>query len=122
MLPIKNSIITIAIGTLLVSAFSACSEKNQVTVIGKERVILKEHKSFQEGKFLKVTATFENDNDRKVEGMVYQIEWLDARGIVVDSTSWKPFTIIGKQKINVVDMANRPDVTDYRITISTPNK
>ncbi len=122
MLPIKNSIMTITIGTLLVSIFSGCAGKNQENFIGKERVVLKEHKSFQEGKFLKVAATFENEDDDEVEGMVYQIEWLDARGIVVDSTAWKPFTIIGKQKINVVDMANRPDVTDYRITISTPNK
>lgn len=122
MLLIKKSLIPAALTAILALTFTACSGKNQENFIGKERVLLKEHKSFQEGKFLKVTATFENDDDTEVEGMVYQIEWIDSRGIVVDTTSWKPFTIIGKQKVHVVDMANRTDVTDYRIIISTPNK
>jgi len=122
MLPTKNTFLSLTLGSLLLLGMSGCSGKNQEHFIGKERVVLKEHKSFQEGKFLKVAATFENEDDTEVEGMVYQIEWIDARGIVVDQTSWKPFTIIGKQQIHVVDMANRPDVTDYRIVISTPNK
>jgi uncharacterized protein YcfL len=122
MLPTKNTFLALTLGSLLLLGMSGCAGKNQEHFIGKERVILKEHKSFQEGKFLKVTATFENEDDTEVEGMVYQIEWIDARGIVVDQSAWKPFTIVGKQQIHVVDMANRPDVTDYRIVISTPNK
>ena len=122
MLPINKTVISMAFGAALALTFSGCSSKNQVNFIGKERVLLKEHKSFKEGKFLKVTAAFENDDDTNVEGMVYQIEWLDSKGILVDQTSWKPLTIVGRQKINVVDMANRQDVTDYRIIISTPNK
>ncbi|HEX5329909.1 DUF1425 domain-containing protein [Sulfuricurvum sp.] len=122
MLPIKHQLLSITLGSLLILGISGCAGKNQEHYIGKERVILKEHKSFQEGKFLKVAATFENEDDNEVEGMVYQVEWIDSRGIVVDQTSWKPFTIVGKQQIRVVDMANRPDVTDYRIVISTPNK
>lgn len=122
MSPTKNILCTITVGSFLLLGISGCAGKNQEHFIGKERVLLKEHKSFQEGKFLKVAATFENEDDDEVEGMVYQIEWIDARGIVVDQTSWKPFTIIGKQQIRVVDMATRPDVTDYRIVISTPNK
>lgn len=120
MLIIKNIILSLALGSLLFLSTSIYADNT--LIIGKERVVIKDHKSFQEGKFLKVTATFENDDDNEVEGMVYQIEWLDSRGIMVDQTSWKPFTIIGKQQIHVVDMANRPDVTDYRIVISTPNK
>lgn len=122
MLLTKNTFFSFTLGSLLLLTMSGCAGKNQEHFIGKERVVLKEHKSFQEGKFLKVAATFENEDDTEVEGMVYQIEWIDARGIVVDQTAWKPFTIIGKQQIHVVDMANRPDVTDYRIVISTPNK
>jgi uncharacterized protein YcfL len=122
MLLTKNTFLSLALGSFLLLGLSGCAGKNQEHYIGKERVILKEHKSFQEGKFLKVTATFANEDDTKVEGMVYQIEWIDSRGIVVDQSAWKPFTIIGKQEIRVVDMANRPDVTDYRIIISTPNK
>ncbi|MBV5320583.1 MAG: DUF1425 domain-containing protein [Sulfuricurvum sp.] len=122
MLPTKNILLSLALGSFLLLGMSGCAGKNQEHFIGKERVILKEHKSFQEGKFLKVAATFENEDDNEVEGMVYQIEWIDSRGIVVDQTAWKPFTIIGKQQIRVVDMASRPDVTDYRIVISTPNK
>lgn len=122
MLPTKTILLSLALGSFLLLGMSGCAGKNQEHFIGKERVILKEHKSFQEGKFLKVAATFENEDDNEVEGMVYQIEWIDSRGIVVDQTSWKPFTIIGKQQIRVVDMANRPDITDYRIVISTPNK
>lgn len=115
MLAIKTALLTIVLGIFSVLLAGE-------TIIGKERVVLKEHKSFQDGKFLKVIATFENEDDDEVEGMVYQIEWLDSKGIVVDTTSWKPFTIIGKQKINVVDMAHRQDVTNYHINISTPNK
>lgn len=122
MLPTKNIFLSLALGSFLLLGMSGCAGKNQEHFIGKERVVLKEHKSFQEGKFLKVTATFENEDDTEVEGMVYQVEWIDSRGIVVDQTSWKPFTIVGKQQIRVVDMATRPDVTDYRIVISTPNK
>ena len=118
----KKTSLALLLGALLSVGMSGCASKNQEHFIGKERVVLKEHKSFQEGKFLKVAATFENDDDTEVEGMVYQVEWLDAHGIVVDQTAWKPFTIIGKQQIHVVDMSNRPDVTDYRIVISTPNK
>lgn len=122
MLNTKNTIFAVTLGSFLLLGMSGCADKNQPNFIGKERVILKEQKSFQEGKFLKVVATFENEDDTEVEGMVYQVEWLDSRGIVVDQTSWKPFTIVGKQQIHVVDMANRPDVTNYRIVISTPNK
>lgn len=122
MLPTKHILLSLTLGSFLLLGTSGCAGKNQEHFIGKERVVLKEHKSFQEGKFLKVAATFENEDDHEVEGMVYQIEWLDSRGIVVDQTAWKPFTIIGKQQIHVVDMANRTDVTDYRIVISTPNK
>jgi len=122
MLLTKNTLLSLVLGSLLLLALGGCAAKNQEHFIGKERVLLKEHKSFQEGKFLKVAATFENEDDTEVEGMVYQIEWLDGRGIVVDQTPWTPFTIIGRQQIHVVNMANRPDVTDYRIVISTPNK
>ncbi|PHM17327.1 MAG: hypothetical protein CJD30_06775 [Sulfuricurvum sp. PD_MW2] len=122
MLNTKKTLLSITVGSFMLLGMSGCAGKNQEHYIGKERVILKEHKSFQEGKFLKVAATFENEDNTEVEGMVYQVEWIDSRGIVVDQTAWKPFTIIGKQQIRVVDMANRPDVTDYRIIISTPNK
>ena len=122
MLLTKNTFISLVLGSFLLLNMSGCASKNQEHYIGKERVVLKEHKSFQEGKFLKVAATFANEDDTEVEGMVYQVEWIDSRGIVVDQTAWKPFTIIGKQQIRVVDMANRQDVTDYRIIISTPNK
>lgn len=122
MLLTKNTLLSLALGSLLLLGLGGCAAKNQEHFIGKERVVLKEHKSFQEGKFLKVAATFENEDDTEVEGMVYQIEWLDGRGIVVDQTPWTPFTIIGRQKIHVVNMASRQDVTDYRIVISTPNK
>jgi hypothetical protein len=120
MLPTKNALLSLTLGSLLF--LGTYGYAGSSAVIGKERVVIKEHKSFQEGKFLKVTATFKNDDDTEVEGMVYQVEWLDSRGMMVDQTSWKPFTIIGKQQIHVVDMAYRPDVTDYRIVISTPNK
>jgi len=122
MLLTKKTVLSLALGSFLLLGMGGCATKNQVNFIGKERVVLKEHKSFQEGKFLKVAATFENEDDTEVEGMVYQIEWLDSRGIVVDQTPWTPFTIIGRQQIHVLNMANRPDVTDYRIVISTPNK
>ncbi len=121
MLHTKKTLLALTLGGALLLGLSGCAGK-QENFIGKERVILKEHQGFKEGKFLKVAATFVNDDDTEVEGMVYQIEWLNEKGIMVDQSAWKPFTIIGKQKIHVVEMANRQDVTDYRIVISTPNK
>lgn len=121
MLNTNNRFFAVTLGSFLL-LLSGCADKSHENFIGKKRVIIKEQKSFQEGNFLKVATTFENDDDTEVEGMVYQIEWLDSRGIVVDQSAWKPFTIVGKQQIHVVDMANRPDVTNYRIVISTPNK
>jgi uncharacterized protein YcfL len=118
----KNTLVALSLGAALFFGLSGCAGKNQENFIGKERVILKEHQGFKEGKFLKVAATFVNDDDTEVEGMVYQIEWLNDKGIMVDQSAWKPFTIIGRQKIHIVEMANRQDVTDYRIVISTPNK
>lgn len=107
---------------MLLVSFSGCSNVHSPNIIGKETVLIDKQKSVQEGKFLKVMFEFVNEDNNNVEGMVYQVEWIDAKGFVKDSTAWKPLTITGKQRIQVVEMTNLPDIADYRIQISTPNK
>lgn len=117
MLPIKS----IVAAAMVLSLMSGCAGTDP-SIIGKATVVLKEHKSFMEGKFLKVVATFVNKDDKSAEGMVYQVEWIDDKGVVKDRSSWKPLTIIGNQQIQVVEMTNLPNIVDYKILISTPNK
>ena len=121
MLATKFNLISLISTALLLVTFSGCSNANPL-IIGKETVRIDKQKSVQEGKFLKVMFEFVNEDNDNVEGMVYQVEWMDAKGFVKDSTAWKPLTIIGKQRIQVVEMTNLPDIADYRIQISTPNK
>lgn len=121
MLATRSTLISLISTALLLLSFSGCSN-GPTPIIGKETVRIDKQKSVQEGKFLKVMFEFVNDDTSKVEGMVYQVEWMDAKGFVKDSTAWKPLTIVGKQRIQVVEMTNLPDIADYRIQISTPNK
>lgn len=122
MLHIK-SIIALLISTVFLStSFTGCSNTHSPNIIGKKTVLIDKQKSVQEGKFLKVMFEFVNEDDDEVEGMVYQVEWIDSKGFVKDSTAWKPLTIIGKQRIQVVEMTSLPEIADYRIQISTPNK
>ncbi len=122
MLPTKSILISLVSTAFLAVFFTGCSNVHTPNIIGKETVRIDKQKSVQEGKFLKVMFEFVNEDDNEVEGMVYQVEWIDAKGFVKDSTAWKPLTIIGKQRIQVVEMTNLPDIADYRIQISTPNK
>lgn len=122
MLAIKSIIISLVSTAFLLISFTGCSNSHSPNIIGKETVRVDKQKSVQEGKFLKVMFEFVNEDDDEIEGMVYQVEWIDAKGFVKDSTAWKPLTIIGKQRIQVVEMTNLPDIADYRIQISTPNK
>lgn len=119
---INTALLSLTTASFLLFTLSGCANGPTPNMIGEETVRLDKQKSVQEGKFLKVMLEFVNDDDDEVEGMVYQVEWLDAKGFVKDSTAWKPLTIIGKQRIQVVEMANIPDIADYRIQISTPNK
>jgi len=71
---------------------------------------------------LKVVAELENDDFDEVEGFVYQIEWYDMNGILIESTAWKPITIHKNQKVQIVETSGIPNVSNYKIIVSVPNK
>lgn len=116
-----KSTVLFSLSSVLLFLFAGCSSKN-VMVIGEERVAITKHQSIQEGGFLKIMAELENDDDDETEGFVYQIEWYDKHGIIKDTTPWKPVTIHKNQKIKIVEMTNIPDVVDYKVIVSVPNK
>ncbi|MDP2850764.1 MAG: DUF1425 domain-containing protein [Sulfuricurvum sp.] len=117
MSPTKTALLSLS----LALAFSGCASKN-VTIIGEKRVDIVMHKSFQEGSLLKVVAELENDDFDEVEGFVYQIEWYDMNGILIESTAWKPITIHKNQKVQIVETSGIPNVSTYKIIVSVPNK
>ena len=119
-MPITKPVIAVFIaGTILLLA-TGCASK--VDIIGDKRVEINQHKSFQEGNFLKVMAELQNDDDDETEGFVYQVEWYDKNGIIKDTTPWKPITIHKNQKVQIVEMSSVPDVVDYKIIVSVPDK
>lgn len=121
MSPTKNILIALAFSTLSLSFFSGCSSKN-INIIGEKRVEITKHKSVQEGNFLKIMAELENDDNDETEGFVYQIEWYDKNGFIKETTGWKAITIHKNQKVQIVEMTNIPDIVDYKIIVSVPNK
>lgn len=119
-MPITKSLTPLYAAGILLVLMSGCASK--VDIIGEERVEINHHKSFQEGAFLKVVAELENDDNDETEGFVYQIEWYDKNGIIKDTTPWKPITIHKNQKVQIVEMSSIPDVVDYKIIVSVPEK
>ena len=117
----KNIIFTLGIGTLLLAFSTGCSSKN-INIIGEKRVTITKHKSVQEGNFMKIMAELENDDNDETEGFVYQIEWYDKNGFIKETTAWKAITIHKNQKVQVIEMTNIPDIIDYKIIVSVPNK
>lgn len=117
----KNVLISLSLSIFLAGFYSGCSSKN-INIIGEKRVEITKHKSIQEGNFLKIMAELENDDYDETEGFVYQIEWYDKNGIIKETTPWKPITIHKNQKVQVVEMTNIPDIVDYKIIVSVPNK
>lgn len=113
---IKN-LMLIAVATIL---FSGCFSEPKYYTIGKETIDVSNNQSFIEGKFLRVIATFTNKSDSDINGMVYQIQWHDDRGVLLEQSSWKPFTIIKNQKIQISELSTRAEAVDYKIVISTP--
>lgn len=121
MSPTKNILISLGLSTLLLGLLSGCTSKN-INIIGEKRVEILKHKSLQEGTFLKIMADLENADDDETEGFVYQIEWIDKNGLIKDTTPWKAVTIHKNQKVQIVEMTNVPDIVDYNIIVSVPNK
>ncbi|MDQ1297888.1 MAG: hypothetical protein QG558_426 [Campylobacterota bacterium] len=117
----KSIIVSLGISTLLLAFSTGCTPKN-INIIGKNRVEITKHKGVQEGNFMKIMAELENDDNDETEGFVYQIEWYDKNGFIKDETPWKAITIHKNQKIQVIEMTNIPDIVDYKIIVSVPNK
>ncbi len=118
---LTKSLTIFSITTAMLLLNSGCSSKN-ISIIGEKRVDIIMHKSVQEGNFLKIVAELENDDNDETEGFVYQVEWYDKNGIILDTTPWKPITIHKNQKVQVVELSTRTDVVDYKIIVSVPNK
>jgi uncharacterized protein YcfL len=112
---------SLAIITLLLAFSTGCTQKN-INIIGEKRVDITKYKSVQEGNFMKIMAELENTDNDNTEGFVYQIEWYDKNGFIKDTTPWKAITIHKNQKVQVIEMTNIPDIVDYKIIVSVPNK
>lgn len=121
MLPIKAPLLSVCAIALTLIAFSGCSSKN-VSIIGEKRIDIVEHRSIQEGSILKVIAELENDDFDEVEGFVYQVEWFDKNGVLIEATAWKPITIHKNQKVQIVETSGIPNVSNYKIVVSVPEK
>ena len=112
MLPIKQAIVILLSAAIFI--LSGCASKNP-HYIGPNKIQIIDEKAYLDGKFLKVVDTSTQQN------FVYQIQWKDNKGTVIDTSPWKSITLTGVQQIQIVEMTNLSDVVDYAITISTPN-
>lgn len=117
----KNRLLSLGTSVLVVALLTGCAPKN-INIIGEKRVEITKYKSVQEGNFLKIMAELENTDNDNTEGFVYQIEWYDKNGFIKDTTPWKAITIHKNQKVQVIEMTNIPDIVDYKIIVSVPNK
>ncbi|AFL67624.1 DUF1425 domain-containing protein [Sulfurospirillum barnesii] len=103
----------------------AVMERNQAFSVDKVNfvddmdVLVSDIKLFSENGFLKVMVEFMNADDGKKRDFVYQIEWYDANGQLKESTSWRPKSVIGNQKVKIMEAATMPSIVDYKLIIST---
>ena len=118
MLPIKQAIVILLSAAIFI--LSGCASKNP-HYIGPNKIQIIDEKAYLDGKFLKVVANVKNNDTSTQQDFVYQIQWKDNKGTVVDTSPWKSITLTGVQQIQIVEMTNLSDVVDYAITISTPN-
>lgn len=121
MLLTKTALLSFCTSAFMLIGFSGCSSKN-ISIIGEKRVDIVMEKSIQEGSLLKVIAELENDDFDEVEGFVYQIEWYDKNGVLIESTAWKPITLHKNQKVQIVETSGIPNVSNYKIIVSVPEK
>ncbi|MDY0263568.1 MAG: DUF1425 domain-containing protein [Sulfurospirillum cavolei] len=92
---------------------------DKVNYVDDMDVLVSDIKLFKENGFLKVMAEFINADNGEKRDFVYQIEWYDQYGQLKETTSWRPKTVIGNQKIKVVEAATMPSIVDYKLIIST---
>ncbi|MBF0343768.1 MAG: DUF1425 domain-containing protein [Nitrospirae bacterium] len=90
----------------------------EVSFLDSMSVLISDRQVTYEGKFLKVSIEFMNAYDNTVKKPVYKIEWLDDKGVMVDSTRWKPLTITGNEKVKVTEMTTNAGATRYKVIIS----
>ena len=57
------------------------------------------------------------NNSYNTERFQYKVEWVDADGIVVDTSAsvWKPMSAVGKSTFHITDAATRPQAVDFRM-------
>lgn len=92
---------------------------DKVNYVDDMDVLVSDIKLFKENGFLKLMAEFMNADDGKKRDFVYQVEWYDQYGQLKEATSWRPKTVIGNQKVKVVEAATMPSIVDYKLIIST---
>ncbi len=92
---------------------------DKVNYVDDMDVLVSDIKLFKENGFLKLMAEFINADNGEKRDFVYQVEWYDQYGQLKETTSWRPKTVIGNQKIKVVEAATIPSIVDYKLIIST---
>ncbi|NCB53693.1 MAG: DUF1425 domain-containing protein [Epsilonproteobacteria bacterium] len=92
---------------------------DKVNYVDDMDVLVSDIKLFKENGFLKLMAEFINADNGEKRDFVYQVEWYDQYGQLKETTSWRPKTVIGNQKIKVVEAATMPSIVDYKLIIST---
>jgi hypothetical protein len=78
----KNFIISLTSAVIFVGFLTGCSSK-QISIIGDERVEVIEHRTIQEGNFIKAVIDLENEDDDNVEGFIYR-RVVDKYGVLKD--------------------------------------
>ena len=92
---------------------------DKVNYVDDMDVLVSDIKLFKENGFLKLMAEFINADNGEKRDFVYQVEWYDQYGQLKETTSWRPKTVIGNQKIKVIEAATIPSIVDYKLIIST---
>ena len=92
---------------------------DKVNYVDDMDVLVSDIKLFKENGFLKLMAEFINADNGEKRDFVYQVEWYDQYGQLKETTSWRPKTVIGNQKIKVIEAATMPSIVDYKLIIST---
>ena len=92
---------------------------DKVNYVDDMDVLVSDIKLFKENGFLKLMAEFINADNGEKRDFVYQVEWYDQYGQLQETTSWRPKTVIGNQKIKVIEAATMPSIVDYKLIIST---
>jgi sensor domain CHASE-containing protein len=61
---------------------------------------------------------FRNSDSDEINHSVYRVDWMDDKGRVIESTSWRPIIVKGGATVRAIERSTVPGVTDCRVQIS----